>query len=243
MELLEKIAPLFDGWNESLIWSVLQGHMGYAIADNDETPTAAQAVLGDYCFFAGKASASFAAKAAATEIVPRDESWQQAIENAWGERVEKMYRYAIKKEPGVFSRETLERYIEKLPKGYELQMFDAAIYEQAVSESWSASFRGCFKDTADFLARGVGVAALYEGKLVAGATSYSVYSGGFEIEIITHRDHREQGLATACGATLILYALSHGFYPSWDAFDRRSVALAEKLGYHLDHPYVMYMVK
>ncbi|MEZ4629059.1 MAG: GNAT family N-acetyltransferase, partial [Eubacteriales bacterium] len=29
----------------------------------------------------------------------------------------------------------------------------------------------------------------------------------------------------------------------WDAFDKRSVHLAEKLGYHLDHPYVMYMVK
>ncbi|MEZ4628041.1 MAG: GNAT family N-acetyltransferase [Eubacteriales bacterium] len=79
-------------------------------------------------------------------------------------------------------------------KDMNLKMFDAAIYEQAISESWSSSFIGCFNDTADFLARGVGVAALYEGELVAGATSYSVYTGGFEIEIITHRDHREKDL-------------------------------------------------
>ena len=39
-----------------------------------------------------------------------------------------------------------------------------------------------------------------------------------------------RGLATACGAQLILTALDRGLYPSWDAYDRRSVALAEKLG-------------
>ena len=44
MELLEKIAPLFSGWNETLIWSVLEGHMGYAVADDDESPTAKRAM-------------------------------------------------------------------------------------------------------------------------------------------------------------------------------------------------------
>ena len=65
MDLLQKIAPLFAGWNETLIWSVLQGHMGYAIADNEEVPTAAQLVLGDFCFLAGQPSVPFAAGAAA----------------------------------------------------------------------------------------------------------------------------------------------------------------------------------
>jgi len=54
MDLLRKISPFFSGWNESLIWSVLEGHMGYAITDHDNAPTAAQLVLGDFCFFAGE---------------------------------------------------------------------------------------------------------------------------------------------------------------------------------------------
>jgi len=42
---------------------------------------------------------------------------------------------------------------------------------------------------------------------------------------------------------LILECLSWGLYPSWDAHDMRSVALAEKLGYHLDKEYTAYLVK
>ncbi len=35
----------------------------------------------------------------------------------------------------------------------------------------------------------------------AGASSYSVYKGGIEIEIDTSSEYRRRGLATACGAT------------------------------------------
>lgn len=241
MELLQKIAPLFAGWDETLIWSVLEGHMGYAITDHDDAPTAAQVVLGDFCFFAGKPSAGFAAKAATREIVPQNEAWSEAIEQAWGERAARRTRYAIRKDT-VFSRQTLCRFAENLPAGYTLCRFDAQIYEAASREGWSQDFCACFRDSADFLARGIGFAALHDGRLVSGASSYSIYSGGLEIEIDTHPDHRRRGLALACGARLILEALDRNLYPSWDAFDLRSVALAEKLGYALDFPYAVYML-
>ena len=32
MVKLERVAPLFAGWEETMIWSCLQGCMGYAIA-------------------------------------------------------------------------------------------------------------------------------------------------------------------------------------------------------------------
>lgn len=70
---------------------------------------------------------------------------------------------------------------------------------------------------------------------------YTIYPGGIEIEIDTKPDYRGRGLATACGAALILECLRRGLYPSWDAHDLRSVALAEKLGYHRDHPYPVYV--
>jgi RimJ/RimL family protein N-acetyltransferase len=36
--------------------------------------------------------------------------------------------------------------------------------------------------------------------------------------------------------------MDKGLYPSWDAANRTSVALAEKLGYHFDKEYVTYAV-
>ena len=61
-----------------------------------------------------------------------------------------------------------------------------------------------------------------------------------EIEIDTKPEYRQLGLATVCGAKVILECLQRNLYPSWDAHDLRSVSLAEKLGYHLDHPYTAY---
>ena len=89
---------------------------------------------------------------------------------------------------------------------------------------------------------GLGIAALCGRELVAGASSYTVYDGGIEIQIDTQLKHRRKGLAAACGAKLILECLERGLYPSWDAHDRRSAALAEKLGYHVSHSYIAYCV-
>ena len=100
-----------------------------------------------------------------------------------------------------------------------------------------------FPNYAAFKSRGRGAAVLVQGQLVAGASSYSVYHGGIEIEIDTKPEFRRKGLATACGARLILECLARGLYPSWDAHDLRSVMLAEKLGYHRDKPYPVYFLK
>lgn len=241
MILLEKIAPLFSGWDETLIWSVLEGHMGRAIVDSEENPVSAQLAIGDICFFGGTPSETLAAKAAAEELVPQNEGWEQAIERAWGDGVSRRLRYAIKKEPDVFRRDTLQYYVDSLPKEYELRLFDESICAQTFAESWSRDFCSCFQNSEDFLRRGFGIAVLHDGALVSGASSYTIYRGGIEIEIDTKPEYRQRGLATACGARLILEALNRYLYPSWDAFDLRSVALAEKLGYHLSHPYTMYM--
>lgn len=237
---LKKIAPLFEGWEETMIWSCLDGSMGHALCDNEENPASAQIILGDLCFFAGAANDELSLKAGSPFLVPQSEAWCESIERAWGERVQKRLRYSIKKEPDVFNTVKLTCYANSLPDGFSLRLFDEAIVRESFEQSWSRDFCAQFADAADFLARGIGVAALYDGKLVAGASSYSVYRGGIEIEIDTKPEFRRQGLATACGAKLILECLSRGLYPSWDAYDLRSVSLAEKLGYHLDRPYVVY---
>lgn len=72
---------------------------------------------------------------------------------------------------------------------------------------------------------------------MSGASSYSRYHEGIEIEIDTREEYRRKGFAYICGAKLILECLKRNLYPSWDAHNKASVALAEKLGYHYDHTY------
>ena len=64
-----------------------------------------------------------------------------------------------------------------------------------------------------------------------------MYNGGIEIEIATRKDYRRKGLATICGARIILECMDRNLYPSWDAQNKWSVALAEKLGYHYERTY------
>lgn len=237
---IEKIAPFFAGWDETLIWSCLQGCMGAAAADDERRPASARITVGDFCFFAGKPNRALIESANAPILVPRDEEWGRFIEDVLGNEAEKFLRYAIKKEPHAFDLQKLRRLVQGLPSPFQLRFFDKELYRHAKNQQWSKDFCSQFADAQDFLSRGLGIAVVLEGKLVAGASSYTVYQGGIEIEIDTMPEFRQKGLASACGSALILECLKRGLYPSWDAHDLRSLALAEKLGYHLDHPYTAY---
>ncbi|MDE7014441.1 MAG: GNAT family N-acetyltransferase, partial [Kineothrix sp.] len=88
----------------------------------------------------------------------------------------------------------------------------------------------------------LGVLVKKDGRPVAGASSYTTYRGGIEVEIDTKEEYRRKGLASVCGARLILECLARNIYPSWDAQNKWSVALAEKLGYHFSHTYDAYEI-
>ncbi len=71
---------------------------------------------------------------------------------------------------------------------------------------------------------------MYKGEVVCGASSYSIYDSGIEIEVATNYNHRRKGLATIVSAALILDCLEKEIYPNWDAANTTSAKLAEKLG-------------
>ena len=79
-------------------------------------------------------------------------------------------------------------------------------------------------------------------QFVSGASSYTRYIEGIEIEVDTVPEERRKGLALVACAALILRCLDEGLYPSWDAQNMDSVHLAEKLGYEFDHEYTAYEV-
>lgn len=236
----EKIRPLFCGCPVALVQSYLQGHMGCARVDDEENPTSALITVGDFCFFGGAPSDALAARAEGLELYSHDESWNACIERVWGGRVQKRLRYAIRHEPDAFDPARLESFARGLPEGFALRPFDEEIFRLARAETWSRDLVALFPDYAAFAETGIGMGVVYQGELVSGASSYCVYDDGIEIEIDTKTAFRGQGLATACGAGLILACRERGLYPAWDAYDLRSVALAEKLGYRMDAPYAVY---
>lgn len=249
---LDKIAPLFAGWQESLIWSCLQGCMGEAWADSIGNPRAARILLADFCYFTGKVTPELVTEDIKTYsrnfliMVPpldeKGEEWAQEIEKAYGKRCKRVERYAIKKEPGIFDKNKLQQIVDSLACGYEVKMIDEDIFRQTREQDWAKDFTSQYADYEEYHRRGLGVAITHQGRLIAGASSYTVYRGGIEVEIGTKEEYRRMGLASVCGAKLILECMKRGLYPSWDAQNKWSVALAEKLGYHFERAYPAYEV-
>ena len=242
----ENIKEIFGNWKESLIWSCLQGVMGEI--HTNTTEDAAMAILGDFAFYAGTPSEELVRfKPESCEqdfiiMVPQNDAWAAMIEKCYGDKAKKVTRYAIKKEKDIFDISKLEQAILKLPKGYELKLLEEQEYDLCRNNGWANDLVSQFKDYDTYRKLGLGVAVLKDGELVAGASSYSRYNEGIEIEIDTREDHRRKGLAYVCGAKLILECLKKSLYPSWDAQNKWSVALAEKLGYHFSHEYIAYEV-
>ncbi|MEG1892232.1 MAG: GNAT family N-acetyltransferase [Clostridia bacterium] len=242
-DALARVAPLFQNWEETLIWTALEGNMGgiWAADGAEECPRAALCRTFDFAFFAGDAEtpeAETLMRALRTELAggyailtPQNEAWDALIVRVFGAEARPCERYAICKEGDCFDRARLQGFIDALDKELSLAVIDDALYERVMAEDWSRDFCATFGSAEAFAAHGLGVVALCGGELAGGAASYIYYDHGIEIEVDTREDFRRRGIAAACCAKLILLCLERGLYPSWDAANRSSVALAEKLGY------------
>lgn len=240
----KKAGSLFGGWQESLIWSCLQGVMGKIYVDSLENPVSAIAVLGDFCFVAGKPDMEIVRFGLGYQdfiiMVPQDSRWEGLIESCKGSKIKKVIRYAIKKEPGIFDSKMLQEIASKVPDGYELITMDEPLFWHCREIAWCRDWVSNYDSYAAYEKHGLGVVIRKDGEPVSGACSYSGYEGGIEVEVGTKEGYRRKGLASICSAKLILECLGRGWYPSWDAQNKWSVALAEKLGYHFAHEYVAY---
>ena len=111
------LTGLFDGWEETMVWTCLQGHMGQVVAEGGPPPVSALCAVGDFCFLAGFPSRTLAAQADRPILVPRTMDWIPVIRSVWGTRAVPFLRYAIRKEPDVFDRSWLADCAATLPEG------------------------------------------------------------------------------------------------------------------------------
>ena len=103
----ENIQKIFKNWNETIIWSCLQGIMGEIHTNLSED--AAMAILGDFAFYAGKPDEKLLRLKPKNcnqdfiIMVPQNEKWAELIEKCYGKNARKVTRYAIKKEKDIFN--------------------------------------------------------------------------------------------------------------------------------------------
>lgn len=245
------IRPFFADYQDTLVWSCLDDSMGRAFADSAEHPKYAKIVTACFAFLAGDATAPGASELIDylpddmenkfQLFVPENEVWTELVQKSYGDEcIKKITRYAIKKEGDIFDRKKLHSFVDELDPQFEIKSIDGDLYDACLGIDEFHDFCGNFKSKEDFLAHGIGFVILKEGEIVSGASSYTYYKEGIEIEIDTKKEFRRMGLATVIGAKLILACLEENRYPSWDAANMESVHLAEKLGYHFDHEYDAY---
>lgn len=241
----EALASLFFGMEATMILSCLQGKMGRAYADA-LPPSCAQILLGDFAFLAGDASAP-GAEALIRHLprrlftIPKEAEWGPRLAAIHGERCRETVRYAFRRTPD-FKRGQLERLTATLPEGVNLEPIGRGWFGWT-RNSWARDFCSQFPTFESYARDGIGFVAVRGDEVLAGASSYSVYEGGIEIQVDTREDCRRRGLAAACAARLILTCLDRGLYPNWDAANEASAALAEKLGYRMDHAYIAYLLE
>lgn len=245
---MNKIAHIFDGWEETLLWSCLQGYMGNAYTNSIEELISAQIIIGDFCFFAGIPDTELVRNipnyfsSDCILMIPENKEWETLIEEEYKDKANKFMRYAIKKDPNIFNRDKLSGNIKRLSYEYSIKRIDEEIYNKIKNTKSLNDLCAQFSTYSDFEKYGIGFVILHDKNPIAGASSYTVYDKGIEIEIDTLKDCRRQGLALVCASKLILECLDREIYPSWDAANKASLALAEKLGYQFDREYVTYEI-
>ncbi len=242
LEDTSKVKELFAGWNETLIFSCLQKIMGKVYVSDPEQPKSAFAFVGCFGFYAGIPDKEIVMDRPDGFVImtPQNNEWAKLIEECYP-LAKKVTRYAIKKDT-IFDRTMLQNEIKKLPAGYELKKIDADIYDRCLENPATEDFVSAFESKEKYLQMGRGMVILKNGIIVAGASSYTRYREGIEIEVDTLEPERRKHLATIACSALILNCLEEGLYPSWDAQNMNSVHLAEKLGYEFDHEYAAYEV-
>jgi GNAT superfamily N-acetyltransferase len=236
---------------EVTLMACAMGNIGRAWVNKTENPTCAIAVAADFCYLLGSSDGieeeefigQLNENCRGKIIVSEDNSFDSKIEKSFNDKFHKFSRYKVKGEINLFDKRQLNDFISNIEPEFQVKRIDESLYYKVLEEEWTADFCSNFNSVDEYLKHGIGYVIIKNGKIIAGASSYSYCRGKIEISIETKEQYRRKGLAVACASKLILESIERDIYPRWDAANLESVALAEKLGYHFEKEYIVYSLK
>ena len=239
------LACLFADHRPSfLIDTVLEGHSGIALADDENAPCVAQLSYADVLTFGGDAVHPAASQL--VEQLPVDKGilalpdrWRDLVRGIHGEKLISIERFSFS--GAQLNIAHLTSLKERLPEGFQIRRIDIDLARQIDADSTliSEDHVQNFDSPEDFVDRGLGFCVLEGDRIVSGASSYAICNKGIEVQVNTNPAYQQRGLATAVSAALLVYCLEHGIEAHWDAGNPRSVKLAERLGYRASGSYEM----
>jgi len=245
---LSNITPLFANWDEVIIKSCLQGHMGQAYTDNEDKPMVAKIECLGFCFATGDANSPQAKELlshldAGLELQLNNEAWHNLVKNEMENKIYEFKRYKFKKDIGLFDRGRLNVFARKLPAGYEIVPIGESLFHELPKQYWADGHCSQFASFDEFQRYGLGYVVKFGDELICAASPYAYCEGMIDVQIDTVPEHRGKGIATACAAQLILSCIDRGVLPYWSADCDESRYLAEKLGYQLEKECICYGIK
>lgn len=251
---LNLISPFYEKATDSTIFACLDGYMGKVFVDDKNQISHTVILQGDFAFPSNSGEFQEATAISMLNdilsyrdnnnllIIPQTKDWETFLKKS--EVFSTFQRYRLKSPSfEMFDQVRLEEYCSKLSREYSFHRIEETLYEKVLSEDWSRDFCSNFASVDDFLQHGIGVLVMRGDEICCGASSYTAYRKGIEIEIVTKKEYRNLGLATSCAAKLILTCIKEGKLPHWDAANETSVRLAMRLGYDYIGPYDTYYFK
>ncbi len=233
------------------LWACIEGKMmGRAWVDKKENPSIGIVSIADFCFLLGSNNEShqlsikkLLEQAKGKILVPYSNYWSSFIEKHFLNNHKKHVRYAMKVNLDEFHRVKLKSFIDAVEKEFHIEKINENNYSKVLEDEFMADCCSNFSSLEEFLRNGIGYIIIHENEIISGASSYSYCKGSIDITIGTKEEYRKSGLALGCASKVILECLDRNIYPTWDAANIESVALAEKLGYHFHEEYCVYSIK
>jgi RimJ/RimL family protein N-acetyltransferase len=220
------LAPLFQRHirQRVIIDAILEQPYGQAFSDSENNPQIARLQLGAFKLFAGDPHHPLAEKLITTSprglLITETDTWKNRILDLLGEHCSTYLRtgFSFKQ----LNRNHVHKLAQKIPEGYRIQPFNKKYAESEYTET-------AYTNAEILLQNGTGFCTLQNDQIASIAVAYTNH--GIEIQIYTHDDHQQKGLATCTSATLIAHCLDHNINPHWSAANTISANLAQKLGY------------
>ena len=167
------------------------------------------------------------------------DSWLVCMSPEWEDYVRKLLTQAV------FRREVMEplcaesvKQLKPLPEGYSLTPFTPAIFE-----AHPFGHGENYADFGEFSEKGAGAAVLYNGQVVAAASSFLTFEDQVELDLCTDPGHRKRGLADHCTAEVMRQCSRKKLTIHWDAQNRMSAELAKGHGFRLLTEYAVYCLQ
>lgn len=245
----KKISTMFLNPHDSCIRSFFEGRNGECYSDEKFPHEYAIIVFGDFVFLGGEPkditkdellTLLIKINNQHVIIIPFSNTWTTFIRDS--RLLKEITRYHIDNEYSndKFDPILLQSYKDSLPDNYTYKFIDEKLFYEVRKYPQFEDFTANISNYETFEKEALGVVVLDGDKIVAGASSFSFFQGGIELQLDTDEAYRGKGIATAVAATLILECIHRNLYPCWDAANLTSVRICTKLGYHCSGEYVAF---